>query len=446
MIFYVVLYYINFKILIMSVNIINLIKEQISSTLVSESASQLKESEAGVSKAISGLIPVVLGSLANNSNNQTVIDAVQNSTSSDVLGNLLNNTSNNSFISGLLSSLFGDKISGIVNTIATYAGISNNSSSSLLSLVTGATLGSINKYASSNNLDRSGISSLLSDQKGIVSSLLPAGLSLASLNIGDWAKKYEFGNDGDKVNPTVHEEPKIEVTRSISNDGTNPNRNTSSEGGSIWKWLLPLLLLIAAAYFIWKQCEKKETTVTTVNNDSLTTSEDTSTTTLDTPTATTTKVDEDIDLNGVNLKGYRGGMEDRMIAFLKSDGYKNAANDDALKNNWYDFDHVNFKIGSATELEKGSEGQLQNLVAILKAFPDAKIKIGGYTDKTGDEAKNLKLSADRANFIKDWLTKQSVGAQVTGADGYGSEFAKVDQSASNDERAIDRKMSVRFAK
>jgi hypothetical protein len=36
-----------------------------------------------------------------------------------------------------------------------------------------------------------------------------------------------------------------------------------------------------------------------------------------------------------------------MIAFLKSGGYKNAADDAALKK-WYDFDHVNFKIGSAT--------------------------------------------------------------------------------------------------
>jgi len=161
---------------------------------------------------------------------------------------------------------------------------------------------------------------------------------------------------------------------------------------------------------------------------------------------TTNKVDEDIDLNRKALKGYRGGLEDQMITFLKSDGYKNAANDDALKNKWYDFDHVNFTIGSSNTLEAGSEGQLQNLVAILKAYPDAKIKIGGYTDKTGDEANNKKLSAERANFIKDWLGKQGVGTQVIAADGYGSEFAKVDASASNEERAVDRKMSVRFAK
>ncbi|MCD0477428.1 OmpA family protein [Chryseobacterium sp. LC2016-29] len=429
----------------MSLNIIDLIKGQLGSALVSQAASQLGESEAGISKAVSGLLPVIVGGLANNSDNPAVLDSVSNASSQGILGNLLDTASNNSMISGLLSSIFGDKLSGIINTIATYAGISNNSSSSLLNLVTGATVGSVGKYAAENNLDKSGISSLLNDQKGIVSTLLPAGLSLASLNIGDWAKGYKFDNDAIPNPP--HDEPKVEVTRSVADGGTFPNNPTPSEGGSIWKWLLPLLLLIAASYFLWKQCNKKETTTTTtVSGDSLNTVNDTMSTQNDTTTITTTKVDEDIDLNGMALKGYKGGLEDQMITFLKSDGYKNAANDDALKTQWYDFDHVNFKINSSTALEAGSEGQLQNLVAILKAYPDAKIKIGGYTDKTGDEAKNKKLSSDRAHFIKDWLGKQGVGAQVIAADGYGSEFAKVDASASNEERAVDRKMSVRFAK
>lgn len=430
----------------MSLNIIDLIKGQLGSSFVSQIASQLGESEAGTSKAISGLLPVIVGGLANNSDNPTVLDIVQNTSSQGISGNTANIPSDNTFVSGLLNSIFGDKLSGIINSIATYAGISNNSSSSLLNLVTGVTLGSIGQYSADHNLDRSGISSLLNDQKGIVSSLLPAGLSLASLNVGDWAKRYQFDNDQDEIKPVTHEEPKAEVTRSVAEGGTFPDRPTSSEGGSIWKWLLPLLLLITVSYFLWKQCDKKETTVTTtVNGDSLNISEDSSSMVSDTAT-TMTRVDENIDLNGTMLKGYRGGMEEQMITFLKNDGYKNAMNDDALKNKWYDFDHVNFVIGSADTLETGSEQQLQNLVSILKAYPDAKIKIGGYTDKTGDEATNKKLSADRANYIKDWLTKQGVGSQVIAADGYGSEFAKVDASASNEERAIDRKMSVRFAK
>lgn len=431
----------------MSLNIIDLIKGQLGPALVSQTASQYGESESGITKAIGGLLPAIVGGLANNSDNPLVLDAIMNSSSPQILENPAGNSSNNSSIASVLTQIFGDKLNGLINSVATYAGISNNSSSSLLYLVTGATVGTIGKYAADNNLDKAGISGLLNDQKGIVATLLPAGLSFASLSMGDWDARYKFDNDKDKINMPAQEEPKVEVTRSTAMNGTFPDRNKDKDG-SIWKWLLPLLLLIAAAYFIWRQCEQKETTTITMVTDSGEVVTDTATTTVNDNAAgvAATQTDEDIDLNGTPLKGYKGGMEDRMIAFLKSDGYKNAQNDDALKNTWFNFDHVNFKMGSADQLEAGSEGQLQNLVAILKAYPDVKVKIGGYTDKTGDEAQNQKLSDDRAKFIRSWLDQRGVGSQITGADGYGSEFATVDASASDAERTIDRKMAVRFAK
>lgn len=431
----------------MSLNIIDLIKGQLGPALVSNAASKYGESESGVSKAIEGFLPAVLGGLSNNADNPLVLDAIMNSSSPDILGNLDENSSNNSSIASVLTQIFGDKINGLVNSIAAYAGISNNSSSSLLHLVTGATVGSVSKYAVDNNLDKTGISNLLKDQQGIVSTLLPAGLSFASLSMGDWDARYKFDNDKDAINMPSEEEPKVEVTRSTTLNGTFPDRNKDREG-SIWKWLLPLLLLVAAAYFIWRQCEQRETTTTTIVKDSGEVVMDTATTTVnDTATGmSSTQTDEDIDLNGTALRGYKGGMEDRMIAFLKSDGYKNAQNDNALKDTWYNFDHVNFKTGSADQLEAGSEGQLQNLTAILRAYPDAKIKIGGYTDKTGDETGNKKLSDERAKFISSWLEKQGVGSQIMGAEGYGSQFATVDASASDADRAVDRKMAVRFAK
>lgn len=433
----------------MSLNIIDLIKGQLGPALVSQAASQFGESESGISKAIGGLLPAVVGGLANDADNPHVLDAVTRSSSNGVLGNLLGVTSTSSEISDVVSSIFGDKLSGLITAVASYAGISNNSSEALLNVVTAAAVGTLGKYASDNNLDKAGISALLKEQQGTVAGLLPAGLSFASLSMGDWDARYKFDNDGDKINIPAHEEPKVEVTRSTAPEGTFPDRKVDDKG-SIWKWLLPLLLLIAAAYFIWQQCEKKETTITTTPTDSGTVNTDTAT--VVTPanatgaTVSASRTDEDIDLNGTALKGYRGGMEDQMITFMKSDGYKNAKDDDALKTQWYNFDHVNFKMGSANELETGSEGQLQNLVAILKAYPDAKIKIGGYTDKTGDEAQNMKLSGERADFIKSWLGKQGVGSQVLDADGYGSEFATVDASASDAERATDRRMAVRFAK
>lgn len=154
----------------------------------------------------------------------------------------------------------------------------------------------------------------------------------------------------------------------------------------------------------------------------------------------------EVDVNGTKLKAYQGGLEQQMTSFLASGNYTNAADDNALKDRWYNFDNVNFKMGSTNQLEAGSAEQLSNLAAILKAYPDAKIKIGGYTDKTGNEEVNKSISQGRADFIKSELTKLGVGTQVISAEGYGSQMATVPAEASDAERAADRKMAVRFTK
>lgn len=162
--------------------------------------------------------------------------------------------------------------------------------------------------------------------------------------------------------------------------------------------------------------------------------------------ASATEEPVNVEIEGVTLHAFKGGLEERIVAFLKNGGYTNAADDAALKDTWYNFDHVNFKMAAANQLEAGSDAQLKNLATILKTYPETKIKIGGYTDKTGNEANNLKLSKARAEFIKSELTKLGVGAQVVSAEGYGSEFAKIPAEASDEERATDRKMAVRFTK
>ena len=427
----------------MALNIIDLIKGQLGPALISQSATQFGESESGISKAISALLPAVVGGMANNADKPGVLDAIMGSTSNGMLGNLLGGTSNSSLITSVLTAIFGDKVADITNAVSTFSGVNNSTANSLLNMVTGATLGSVGKYAADNNIGASGITNLLQDQKGIVSSLLPAGLSLASLGVGNM-----FGSqEAEKVTVSSYDQPKVEVNRGGDTHSHPTPDNNNNEGGSIWKWLLPLLLLGLAGWFLWNNYNKDKTeeVVTTDNTEMVA---DSTAGMVNDSAMMVTPVKEvtDIDLNGKMIKGYANGMEASMITFLKSDSYKNAADDAALKENWYDFDNVNFKIGSATELEAGSEGQIQNLAEILKAYPDAKIKIGGYTDMTGDAAKNKALSQQRADFIKSELGKLGVAAQVVGAEGYGSEFAKVPATASNEERAADRKMAVRFTK
>jgi|GEM_PF-142009 len=155
-------------------------------------------------------------------------------------------------------------------------------------------------------------------------------------------------------------------------------------------------------------------------------------------------------LTGITLSGdtklqaYPGGIEDQLIKFIQSDDFKNAT-DEQLKDKWFDFDDLNFEFGT-TKLAPESKRQLDNIVAILKAHPDVKIKIGGYTDKKGADAANKTLSDKRAKAVQAALKKAGVGAQVPEAEGYGEEYAKVAETASDKERAADRKTSIRLLK
>lgn len=147
--------------------------------------------------------------------------------------------------------------------------------------------------------------------------------------------------------------------------------------------------------------------------------------------------------DGTKLQAYPGGIEDQLIKFIGSD-YK-TADEAALKDKWFNFDDLNFEFGT-TKLTAESKRQLDNIVAILKAFPDVKIKIGGYTDKKGDDAANLKLSDSRAKAVQEALKAAGVGGQVPEAEGYGEQFATVDEGASDEARAVDRKTAIRLLK
>lgn len=427
-------------------SLIDLIKGQLGQEMVSQAATQLGESESGVSKAIGGLLPAVLGGLADNANKPGVLDAVTGAASSGLLGNLLGGSSNNSLVTTVLSSIFGDKMGGLLNLISGYSGVSNSSASSLLNMVTGATLGSVGKYAADNNLDASGITNLLGEQKGLVSSLLPAGLSLGTLGLGSL-----FGGAKESVSAAASATTSrvSEAVSDIKKEIPTPSYSSSSSddnggGGSFLKWLLPLLLLGLAAWFIWKQCDKKEAGTTEATTDTVAVETDTmsATTGGDSATVVTTaKESTTVTLpDGKTLNAYKGGVEDQLVNFLKSDEYKNAT-EDQLKTKWFNFDNLNFEFGT-TKITKESQVQVDNLKAILAAFPDAKAKIGAYTDKVGSDTGNLALSQKRADAVK-----AAVGsAQVIEAKGYGEQFATVDEKASDKEREADRKTAIRLTK
>jgi len=139
--------------------------------------------------------------------------------------------------------------------------------------------------------------------------------------------------------------------------------------------------------------------------------------------------------DGSELNVPSQGVEARLVKYLND---SSAPVSDAT---WFDFDRLLFDTGAAT-LQPASEEQLTNIAAILKAYPQVKIRIGGYTDNTGDPAANLRLSEDRADNVMAELVRLGIEPARMSAKGYGAEDPIADNSTSEG-RQKNRRISLR---
>ena len=106
------------------------------------------------------------------------------------------------------------------------------------------------------------------------------------------------------------------------------------------------------------------------------------------------------------------GVESRLLSFII--GGTRVVKDTV----WFNFDRLLFETGSSI-LTPESKEQVDNIAAILKAYPAVDIKLGGYTDNVGNPAENLKLSSDRANRVRTDLISRGIAADRLTAEGYG---------------------------
>ncbi len=111
-------------------------------------------------------------------------------------------------------------------------------------------------------------------------------------------------------------------------------------------------------------------------------------------------------------------------------------------NKWFTIENLYFETGSS-ELRAGSETQLLNLVEILNAYPDLKIKLGGYTDNTGNEESNQTLSNLRAQTTRLKLLELGVAGDRLEAEGYGAQHPVCEANDTDECMAKNRRIDVR---
>jgi outer membrane protein OmpA-like peptidoglycan-associated protein len=139
--------------------------------------------------------------------------------------------------------------------------------------------------------------------------------------------------------------------------------------------------------------------------------------------------------DGTELNVPSRGVEAKLVSYLND----NTA--PVSDTTWFDFDRLLFDTGSAT-LQPASQEQLTNIAEILKAYPQVKINIGGYTDNTGDPAANLQLSQQRADNVMAQLAQLGVDPSRMTAKGYGQENPVADNST-EEGRQTNRRISLR---
>ena len=310
--------------------------------------------------------------------------------------------------SNFINLLFGSNRAAIESKIAQASGLLPSSGGTILATAAPLVMGTLASKLS-GGLGAAGLSGMLTSEMSKLSGLIPSGLPGLHLpSLGGGATAAAAGISG-----------------AASSARAAVTKETEKAGGA---WLWPVLLLGALLIggLVW-YFNRSSATVAPAATSAV----DTATKAADTATAAaTTAATSATDAakgawaalgeffkrklpNGVELNIPKLGVENKLIDFIESSSPVD-------KTTWFNFDRLLFATGSAT-LEPASQDQLASVAAILKAYPKVKVRIGGYTDNTGDAAANLKLSDARANTVMGELVKLGVEPARLDAKGYGVE-------------------------
>jgi hypothetical protein len=174
-----------------NMNIVDVIKEQISGELLGKLASALGSNEATTTKAVSGAVPTILSVLANLASSAGGADKLISSlrrVDAGAVGNVIDSlrSGNTKAVEekggDLLGSLLGGgSLASIVNIISQFAGLGSGSTKSLLSLLAPLVLGAIANHFKTAALNPHALTSFFEDQKSNITRAMPAGLSIPNL-------------------------------------------------------------------------------------------------------------------------------------------------------------------------------------------------------------------------------------------------------------------------
>jgi outer membrane protein OmpA-like peptidoglycan-associated protein len=386
----------------MADSMIDQIAQSFSPTLASRLASY-GDSQSAVTKGIQATIPVILGMVTGRAHDQGFMSrvyALARDAGSDAM--FVDDPSrladrgmppvrSDGLVDRFRSLIVGNSPTRLLDTIATYAGVQSSTASSILTTAAALVLNYLGKLVRRDNLDSAGLGRYLAAEHQSVLSAVPSAFSgiLSSLT-GYATEAMRVGADA--------------VDETVSTIGRT----------SAWPWVASALAIAALwggfAFFNHSRAtEEAERAVGTAG-------------------AYATRILP----GGTALHVPINGAEAKLLAYIGSGA--------ALSRDlWVEFDRLNFETNSAT-LQPDSRDQLSSIADIMKAYPAVHLKIGGYTDNSGDQAANLALSQARAANVMGELVSMGVSADRLEAKGYGEEHP-VATNGTEEGRAQNRRVA-----
>jgi OmpA-OmpF porin, OOP family len=384
-------------------------------------ASRLGESSTAVQSGLGTALAATLGGLVSKASDTSFLNQILGLVSGSSGQNILNSLSSlgSSGLTGGVSDLasrflpmvFGGQQNQVTNLLTQRAGISASAASGLLQSAVPLVLAFFAKMHSSGSLNTSSLASMLTAEGPNLQKYLPTGFldNFSSATSGVTSKMVAAEH-------AVEQKAK----------------------GMNWMAILGVLAALLVVWFVYRALQGSNVDtakVATAAGDAVSTASATASNAANAAWASLGSFLKTKLPDGTEINVPQYGVENKLIAFL-SDGSKPVD-----KDTWFDFDRLLFDTNSAT-LQPASDDQLHDIAEILKAYPAVKIKIGGYTDNTGDATANLKLSQDRANNVMAELEKLGIVSDRLEAQGYGEDHPVADNST-EEGRQKNRRISMR---
>lgn len=481
----------------MAVNLLEMAKGYLTDAVISRLSGSLNENPENIQKALTGALPVFLSGLISRSSS---------SGSSSVTADLIQQFMADSSITAqsaavgsddpdrlmdqggsIVDAVFGANSSLISGALAQFSGVKTSSASGLLALAGSVITGLLGRLLTGNQegVTIDNLPSLLAGQRDVVASGMPSGLvslmgdmpgfgGLSSLLGGlsgaeSSAVAGATGAVGAAVLGATGGAPANEVRGTISKPtpAYSDDINNQSKKFNFWPWLLAAVVAALILYFVRGCGNSTDTATISTTNDTTSASVQDATANMDSAatsagalidsasSSVAAAADGAGDMladataalgtfgpkklpDGVELTIPANGIENKLLAFIEDQSKV------VDKTTWFNFDRLLYETGSAT-LKPESREQLQNIAAILKAYPMVNLKIGGYTDNTGNAAANKKLSQSRAESAMTELVRLGVSQARLEAEGYGIEHP-VASNKTEEGRTQNRRTAVRVTK